>query len=359
MFISALIALALGAPSHFIVFRDQADQFTLSIQERYWEGASKCYAEYVSEGGTQGSEPSFAWDLAVQMSALAAACKLEPKKFQPLYDKAVVSLKTYGATSNGVYGYGVLPNSNPPDRFYDDDEWIALAQLDAYDALHRKKDLLEAAETFQFVLSGESSDLGGGIFWREKERTSKNTCSNAPAIACAARLYLATKDSRYLEIAERLHIWVEQLKDRDGLMFDNVNLKGEVDKTKWTYNTALMIRADLLLYQATHKKAYLDEAVLMGTASVGHWVDPDTGAIHDEASFAHHLSEAFFDLSRFDKSLKWREIGAKAVEQAYSLRDERGLLGIRWDRHEVRDHRMILLAQASMARGLWIAAANH
>ena len=34
-------------------------------------------------------------------------------------------------------------------------------------------------------------------------------------------------------------------------------MKGEVQKTKWTYNTALMIRTDLLLYQITRDKSDL------------------------------------------------------------------------------------------------------
>ena len=56
-----------------------------------------------------------------------------------------------------------------------------------------------------FVLSGEDARVGGGIYWRENERKSKNTCVNAPAIVSGLRLYEVTKRPEYLDHARRLY----------------------------------------------------------------------------------------------------------------------------------------------------------
>ncbi len=359
----ALLALALLFLSGFQQpkdsFRLKAEELTSTVQDRFWIPKKRQYTGYLTEAGSKSKDPAFAWDMAVQLSALAAACRIDPKTYRPLYDQAFDSLRTYGCDYKGVFGYQVWPyGGGTPDRYYDDDEWIVLAQLDAYEALHDRKYLDEAKKTFQFVLSGSSADLDGGIFWHEQDRKSKNTCSNAPAMAAAARLYLATKSPGYLATAKSIHDWVQRLKDKDDLMFDGLNLDGSIGKTKWTYNTALMIRGDLALYEATRDKSYLKEAVAMGSAALAHWVDPTTGAIHDEGPFAHHLDEAFFDLAKVDRSKDWAAIAKRAIQAALQLGGKNGLYGLRWDRYETREGKVILLYQASMERALWLAAAN-
>ncbi|HEY3781009.1 MAG TPA: glycoside hydrolase family 76 protein [Fimbriimonadaceae bacterium] len=337
-------------------FRAEAQALTQSIQERFWDPTKSHYAANVSEQGQASKKPAFAWDMAVQLSALAAATAKNPT-YQNLFDQADASLQTYGSQYNGVFGYAVLPRQKQPDRYYDDNEWIALAQLDAFDATKDIKYLNQAVQTFKFVMSGESNELGGGIYWREKEKKSKNTCSNAPAIAIAARLYMAADDPGFLKTAVSLHNWVEQLKDsKDNLMFDAMSLDGKIEKRKWTYNTALMIRSDLLLYQATRQEPYLTEAIQMAIAAKSHWVDKQTGAIHDEGNFAHHLAEAFLVLEPYDKEGDWRNTALKAIQYAYTNGSKQGLFGKRWDRYEAPDQKLILLWQASMARALWLAS---
>ncbi|MFI5385281.1 MAG: glycoside hydrolase family 76 protein [Fimbriimonadales bacterium] len=152
-----------------------------SIEKRYWPIEGKQYSESITAAGEPGKAPAFTWDLAVYLSAAAAGCSLDAKKYGALCEKILDSLKPYGCNRNGVWGYSDLPVHGPQsDRYYDDNEWLVLAELEAYEATHRKRFLDEAERTFQFVMSGESGDLGGGIFWRENDRKSKNTCSNAP-----------------------------------------------------------------------------------------------------------------------------------------------------------------------------------
>lgn len=337
-------------------FRDEAARVTANIQSQFWQPEKGHYAAYVTAAGTVAKEPAFAWDVGVELSALAAAMRSNPAEYGPLFDQAQASLQTYGSDYRGVFGYGVLPKQSTPDRYYDDNEWIALAELDAYDASSSPKYLKLAKRTFDFVLSGSSEALGGGIFWREQEKNSKNTCSNAPAMLAAARLYLATHEPHYLTVAKELQIWLQKLKDpSDQLMFDAMGLNGHMDKTKWTYNSALMIRGDLALFKATDNKEYLEEAVAIGRSAITHWVDLSAGAIHDEGPFAHHLSEAFLALAAYDESRPWHEIADNASQFAFDHTQQVGLFGSRWDRLAASDGHFKLLYQASMARALWMA----
>ncbi len=125
----------------------------------------------------------------------------------------------------------------------------------------------------QFVLSGEDQTLGGGIYWRENEKKGKNTCVNAPAIVAAAELYQITRDQKYLETAKRLYSWTRaHLQDpQDGLYYDNIGLGGNVAKFKLTYNSGLMIRANVELYRATGDMTYLNEARRIANSSINQW----------------------------------------------------------------------------------------
>lgn len=72
----------------------------------------------------------------------------------------------------------------------------------------------------------------------------------------ALKLYGATSDKRYLEKGRRLYDWTKRnLQDpEDGLYFDNINLKGEIGRSKFAYNTGQMIEAAVLLYRHTGKR---------------------------------------------------------------------------------------------------------
>ena len=112
-----------------------------------------------------------------------------------------------------------------------------------------------------FIPDGPKS-WGGGIYWCEQKKESKNTCSNAPATVLCMRLFKLTKDAKYLEQAKKTYQWTrDNLCDpSDFVYWDNKNLQGKVDPAKYTYNSGQMIQAGVLLYQVTGEKRYLKEA---------------------------------------------------------------------------------------------------
>ena len=188
---------------------------------------------------------------------------------------------------------------------------------------------------------------------------SKNTCTNAPAIVSALRLYQHTRDSEYLDIARRLYEWTNKhLQDPEtGLFFDNIALDGKLDHRKFSYNSALMIRANCLLHEITGEAKYLTEAQRIARAAENHWVDSDTGAMRDSGYFAHMLLEAFIATNQRDHDPHWIDICTKCVIYLHEqLRDSQGRYSARWDLPRGTRRRVRLLEQASAPRAFFVVA---
>ena len=331
------------------------------IEKEYSLPARSLYADTLKPGEQRSKQPAFMWGCGVQLTALIAAARIDRPTYLPLVRRYISGLDIYWSDAKPVPGYDVLPGPKSPDRYYDDNEWVALALVEAYELTGDTADLDRAEKTFKFVMSGEDNQLGGGLFWHEQEKKSKNTCSNGPAIVAALRLYEVTRKADYLKTAKRLYLWTNaHLQDADGLYWDNIKLDGKLEKTKFTYNTALMLRADALLYKITGERKYLDEAERVAKASEAHWFQKGTGAIADSGMFAHHLCEALFALEREDKKPHWRDIVTRAlVFEQEKGRDSNGHYNDRWDRADPEKREKVgLLGQASVARAFLFAASQ-
>ncbi len=329
------------------------------IETEYSMPARSIYADALHNGKRRENEPAFTWACGVQLTALTAAARLDKLTYAPLVRRYVTGLDVYWSKADPVPGYDVLPGPKSADRYYDDNEWVVMGLIEAYEVTGDADDLDRAEKTFKFVMSGEDNQLGGGLYWHEQEKKSKNTCSNGPAIVAALRLYEVTHKADYLDTAKRLYVWTNaHLQDTDGLYWDNVKLNGRVEKTKFTYNTALMLRADALFHKITGEQKYLDEAERVAKASEMHWFQKETGAIADSGMFAHHLCEAFFALEKEDKDPHWRAIVTRAlIFEQEKGRDSEGHYNDRWDGAAPEKREKIgLLGQASVARAFLFAA---
>ncbi len=299
------------------------------------------------------------WGAGVQLSALAAAAQVEPQKYTAPLRAYAHGLEVYWTDHNGVKGYDVLPAPKPSDRYYDDNAWVVLALTEAYVATRDRKFLDRAEATFHFVLSGEDTKLGGGIYWKENELSSKNTCSNAPTMTGALRLYQLTRKPQYLQTATRLYRWTcDHLEDTDGLFWDNIKLDGKVDKAKYSYNSALMIRANCLFYAISHQRGYLTEAERIARAAEAKWVAHDTGALADGGRFANLLDDSFLALYEQDRDPHWLKIVTDSLVFLHEkVRDPMNRYADHWDTPQptaLTGYEMI--NQASAARAYWAAA---
>jgi uncharacterized protein YyaL (SSP411 family) len=223
-------------------------------------------ADYLGGGDNANKANAYAylWPYSGSLSAYVALYENTKNKqiLDAIDSKVLLGLAEYFDKRSPV-GYASYVNSAPQsDRFYDDNVWLGIDFTDLYLIKKDKKYLNKALEIWDFVASGMDDKLGGGIYWCEQRKESKNTCSNAPSIVYLAKLYLATKKKKYLVEAENLYKWTQSnlMDTADYVYYDNINLKGEVDKRKYAYNTGQMIQAGALLYQLTQNSTYLLDA---------------------------------------------------------------------------------------------------
>lgn len=328
------------------------------LHQDLWLPETKLYAEKANLETGKPDHPAFMWGVGVQLSAMAAAAQLEPDTYlKPLRDYAD-QIQVYWLTHDGIEGFDVQPGPKSSDRYYDDNAWLVLALAEVFEVTKDKKYLDRSAATFRFVMSGEDDKLGGGLYWREVEKKSKNTCTNAPAIVSALRLHQLTKDAKHLETAKRVYTWTcKNLQDGDGLFWDNLRLDGCVDRRKFSYNSALMIRANCLFHEITGEAAYLKEAQRIAAAAEKQWIR-DNGAVADSGRFAHLLLESLLELHRRDQDPRWHQVVGLCLAHLHgTMRDAKGRYPHRWDRTWGGPMReTMLLNQASPARIYWLAA---
>ncbi len=346
-------------------FRQWGAETMEQLHKDLWIPELKLYAEKTDLTTGKPDHPSFMWGVGVQLTAMAAAARLEPEKYLEPMKAYADAIQVYWLDHDGIAGFDVQPGPKASDRYYDDNAWLVLALAEVSEVAKEKKYLDQSEATFRFVISGEDDKLGGGLYWREKEKTSKNTCTNAPAITSALRLHQLTKDGKYLETAKRVYAWTcKNLQDADGLFFDNIKIDGgSVDRRKFSYNTALMIRANCLFHQITGEEKYLAEAKRLAQAAEKQWIAP-TGAVSDSGRFAHLLLESFLELHERDKDPHWTDLVTRCLVHLHDqMKDENGRYPHRWDRRSDRRYsgpmrELMLLNQASPARIYWLAAAE-
>ncbi len=321
-------------------FEEAARVVTAAIQRDFHDENTGLYAQ--SRGKR---EPAFMWGNGVMFSTLVAAARHEPATYRPLMQRFFAALDRYWDKDAAVPGYEPSPTrAGVRDKYYDDNEWMAITFLEAYELTHDAKYLDRAEQTLKFALSGWDDQLGGGIWWHELHKDgSKNTCSNAPAAVACLRLARCRAAREYVPWARKLVEWTDQnLRDDDGLFFDaRKAADGHVDQRKFTYNSALMLRANLGLYRATGEEHFLAEAKRIGAACQA-FVDEKSGAYRDGPVFSHLLVEADLELYR----------ATGDGELLTRARREGGAAWARWQKSPPKG----LLDQAAIARTLWLLA---
>ncbi|HLO97720.1 MAG TPA: glycoside hydrolase family 76 protein, partial [Fimbriimonas sp.] len=263
-------------------------------------------------------------------------------------------------TSKGVGGYSVWPGQeDEPDRYYDDNAWIVWAALDAYEVTRDSEDLLRAVKAYDFAIDGFDMKLEGGIYWREREKLSKNACINTPIAATAFILYRLTKDPKYFTMGEHLVAWTKKhLQDKDGLIMDNISVEGKVERTKWSYNTACYIRALIERERIAPSEANRAEANRVLDAARAHWYSKGSLLMKGPGMFGQHLLDAFYEA---DEVLGRKDLSAFAttsiLEIAEKCADGQGLYGEDWNRKPRAGEELKLHFIASVLRVLLSARA--
>lgn len=242
---------------------------------------------------------SYLWPICALFQAENEAEALLPGsgRLSPLL-KTITQYYNPAPPSPGYQAYVAMKGKDT--RYYDDNQWLGITAMDAY-ARTGNKDWLKLAKTiYNFMMTGCDTIAGGGIYWREGDLTTKNTCSNGPGIILALRLYQTTHRKEYLEAAKSLYSWVNRyLRSPEGIYYDALKVKElRIDSATYTYNTGTMLQSNVLLWRISRDKKYLDEAKLIAAAAEKRFFR--NGRLPNELWFNAVMLRGFIELSAAD-----------------------------------------------------------
>lgn len=305
---------------------------------------------------------SYLWPYSGTFSAVNALFEAtHDKKYKKLLDSRVLpGLEEYFDTQRVPNAYSSYIRTAPAsDRFYDDNIWLGIDFTDTYQMTKEQKYLNKAQLIWKFIESGTDNILGGGIYWCEQKKESKNTCSNAPGSVLALKLFKATNDSSYFEKGKKLYEWTQRnLQDSaDCLYFDNIRLDGKIGKAKFAYNSGQMMQSAALLYQLTKNPIYLKDAQNIARECFNYFFADFTPATNEETFrmlkkgdiwFTAVMLRGFIELYQIDKDKTYINAFNKSLSYAWdNARDEKGLFNTDLTGNN-KDERKWLLTQAAM-----------
>ena len=333
------------------------------LRENYPSNVGNYTAMYLAseEQKEIPNQYSYLWPYSGMFSAVNALLSVTgDKSYKTLLDNKVLpGLEEYLDTSRNPTGYASYISTAPQsDRFYDDNIWLGIDFTDAYLNTKEEKYLKKAQLIWKFVESGADDKLGGGIYWCEQKKISKNTCSNAPASVFALKMFKATQDSSYLIKGRKLYEWTKKrLQDpTDYLYFDNIFLDGKIDKSKYAYNSGQMMQAATLLYQFTGYRSFLKDAQNIAEACYNYFFInfvPEEGEAFKllkkgDVWFTAIMLRGFIELYLIDHNEKYINSFNRNMDYAWGhVRDKKGLFDTDFS-GRTHDDRKWLLTQAAM-----------
>ena len=200
--------------------------------------------------------------------------------------------------------------------FFDDENWMALALLRAYDLTGRTKYLARAKELFADIMTNADdascciASAPGGLWW-DRPHTQKATAANAGPVVTAVRLWQRTNDTTYLDFAKRVWAYwdTNMVDEASHRVFDHVKPGGEIVSYRFTYNEGLMIAASVALHEATKDAKVLAEAHAIARA------DQDAFALRSQQRAAQAIERGRLAREIAPVSVPDGKRGAKLVER--------------------------------------------
>lgn len=344
------------------VYRYYSVQNTTLLRETFPFNSDYAATYLDNQDQAKPNPYSFLWPYSGSLSAVSAIMMHKKTRGVESYltAKVLPGLAHYFDTIRSPFAYASYINDAPPsDRFYDDNVWLGIDFTELY--LHTSKaEYLEKAKLiWKFIESGTDEKLGGGIYWCEQSKKSKNTCSNAPGAVYALKLFEATKDSSYFNQGKTLYEWTKNtLQDKnDYLYFDNIGLNGRVQKRKYAYNSGQMIQAAALLYKLTDKKEYLVDAQNIAQSAHNYFFEDFSAADGSKMKilkkgdiwFTAIMFRGFVELYHLDKNKTYLQDFDKNLNFAWkNMREQNGLFNSDWS-GQTKDKSKWLLTQFAMA----------
>ncbi|MCD8092932.1 MAG: glycoside hydrolase family 76 protein [Bacteroides sp.] len=345
------------------IYQNYSVPGTCLLRENYPSDINNYTATYLASEQQRDmpNQYSYLWPYSGAASAVNALfAATQDATYKSILDnKVLVGLEEYFDTRRTPEAYASYIRSAPQsDRYYDDNVWLGIDFTDTYLLTHEAKYLQKAELIWKFIESGTDDKLGGGIYWCEQTKESKNTCSNAPGSVLALKLFKATQDSSYLKKGQQLYEWTKAtLQDpADQLYFDNIALDGNIGKAKYAYNSGQMMQSASLLYQLTGQQQYLTDARNIAKSCYYYFFTSYTPQKGDsfrlikkgDVWFTAVMLRGYIELYQTDRDRTYLNSFDKSLDMAWkNARDEHGLFNTDFTGN-TRDSRKWLLTQAAM-----------
>ncbi|MGN6530952.1 MAG: glycoside hydrolase family 76 protein [Ginsengibacter sp.] len=321
------------------IYKERIDTLNKNVCKYFYDSANSLYYETIHVRPTE-KKHSYLWPLCALIQAANEEEKVFPGK--DFMSPVMKAIRQYYTTIPPAPGYQAYVTKEQKDsRFYDDNQWIAIACLDAYNRTRNGKYLQVAKEIYRFMMTGFDTLSGGGIYWKEGAKNSKNTCSNGPGIITALELYKITNQQKYLDTAMLLYHWVNtHLQSPDGLFYDNIKVPSlKIDSAIYTYNTGTMLQSNVLLFSITKDKKYLKEAKRIASAAEDYFYKKNRLPVN--YWFNAVLLRGEIALYKIDKNKKHIDYFINDSNRIWNEECEHGLIG-------KNDRRKKLIDQAAM-----------
>ena len=218
------------AETHDGFYKKEMQSLQTAIQKNFYDQPSGYYRVVVDPAkrekkGDYLREYTYIWSLCAMYQAANEIEKLDPQA--KLMEPLLKIMNDYYNPAPPKPGYSdYIMKLKPGERYYDDNQWIGITAMDAYERTKQKSNLDLGKLIYDFMMTGYDNALGGGIYWKEGSMSSKNTCSNGPGVLVAIQLYQATKDKSYLDAALKIFNWTNaKLQAPSGLYWDNIRTK--------------------------------------------------------------------------------------------------------------------------------------
>lgn len=230
--------------------------------------------------------------------------------------------------TTGLPGYTAATDSAQGangDFFYDDNDWIALLEIEQHLLTDGAQgDLERVGQLLDLFRSGESTDPDlaspGGIDWTQGDwNHDRNTVSTFPSAKVALRWYQLTGEERALEDALRWMDWGrDALLAPDGLFWDNIKPDGAIDRTHWTYNQGVPLGCEVLAHAITGEDVHRRRALDLVEAVHEHYSPLEESSAFDDQPI--QFNAILLSNLLMAESQLGAQVQGRAVTEAYAQR---------------------------------------
>ncbi len=225
---AALVCAAACLPARAAVSAEQAETAFKAFNKAYWNATDKYFYKRDGKSGVLDFWLSaHAWETVMDVYQLTGKDEYK-QQIKDVYDGFI--------KRNGT--------DWTQNDYNDDIMWWTIACARAYGLTGDTRYLTQSKTHFDWVWKTQRDSIEGGVWWKNNEHKSKNSCVVQPAIITATFLANALKDDSYRVKAESLYVWQKRtLMDprNPGKIFDAINVSGSLGTGSTTYNQGTFI----------------------------------------------------------------------------------------------------------------------